>query len=187
MARLIDGEWALWVKYEYIKHCPKALDAFWVHFLSSVSGRLSMLTHWVRVTHICISKLDRPSLVQKMACLLFGAKPLREPMLVYCRLDPQEGNLCDIWIEIQFSSMESIWKCSLQNDGHLVSASVFEPTREDVMMWPVNQWHESEIGCWLNQGVKWMPEITSICLSVTVRVEKRQVAAEEMVGTDIYV
>ena len=31
-----------------------------------------------------------PSLVQVMACRLFGAKPLPEPMLVYCPLDPWE-------------------------------------------------------------------------------------------------
>ena len=28
--------------------------------------------------------------VQVMACHLFGAKPLPEPMLAYCQLDPQE-------------------------------------------------------------------------------------------------
>ena len=29
-------------------------------------------------------------LVQIMACRLFGAKPLSEPMLSYCQLDPKE-------------------------------------------------------------------------------------------------
>ena len=29
---------------------------------------------------------NRPSLVQIMACCLLGAKPLSEPMLVYCQL-----------------------------------------------------------------------------------------------------
>ena len=28
------------------------------------------------------------ALVQKMACRLFSAKPLPEPMLTYCQLDP---------------------------------------------------------------------------------------------------
>ena len=31
-----------------------------------------------------------PSLVQVMACRLFGAKPLPEPMLAYCQLDSKE-------------------------------------------------------------------------------------------------
>ena len=30
------------------------------------------------------------ALVQIMACRLFGAKPLPEPMLIYCQFDPQE-------------------------------------------------------------------------------------------------
>ena len=32
----------------------------------------------------------RPSLVQIMACSLFGGKPLSEPMLEYCQLDIRE-------------------------------------------------------------------------------------------------
>ena len=45
------------------------------------------LTHWGRVTYIFAS-LIWPSLVQIMACRLDGAKPLSEPMLEYCQLDP---------------------------------------------------------------------------------------------------
>ena len=33
---------------------------------------------------------SRPSLVQIMACHLVVAKPLSEPILEYCKLDPQE-------------------------------------------------------------------------------------------------
>ena len=40
------------------------------------------LTHWGRVTHICIS--DLTIIFQIMACRLVGAKPLSEPMLNYC-------------------------------------------------------------------------------------------------------
>ena len=32
----------------------------------------------------------RSCLVQIMACRLFGAKPLPEPMLTFCQLDPYE-------------------------------------------------------------------------------------------------
>ena len=42
---------------------------------------IDMLTHWGRVKHICVGKLT-------MACRLDGAKPLSEPMLEYCQLNP---------------------------------------------------------------------------------------------------
>ena len=32
----------------------------------------------------------RPAFVQVMACRLFGAKPLPEPILAYCQLDSEE-------------------------------------------------------------------------------------------------
>ena len=35
-----------------------------------------------------IHQQPRTSLVQIMACRLFSTKPLPEPMLEYCRLDP---------------------------------------------------------------------------------------------------
>ena len=44
------------------------------------------LTPLPLVTHICISRWIRPALVQIMACCLFGAKPLSQPMLAYCQL-----------------------------------------------------------------------------------------------------
>ena len=37
-----------------------------------------------------IGRWTESSLVQVMACRLFRAKPLPEPMLVYCQLDPWE-------------------------------------------------------------------------------------------------
>ena len=46
------------------------------------------LTHWGRVTHICVGNLT--ILVQIMACRLAGSKPLSEPMMEYCQLDPKE-------------------------------------------------------------------------------------------------
>ena len=35
------------------------------------------------------------ALIQVMACRLFGTKPLPEPMLTYCHLDPQEHTPVD--------------------------------------------------------------------------------------------
>ena len=37
---------------------------------------------------ICNTTTTTTTLVQIMACRLFGAKPLPEPMLTYCLLDP---------------------------------------------------------------------------------------------------
>ena len=45
------------------------------------------LTNWDWVTHICVSKL---TIIGSMACRLACAKPLSEPMLSYCQIDPKE-------------------------------------------------------------------------------------------------
>ena len=57
----------------------------------------------------------RPQSVQPMACRLFGAKPLSEPMLSYCQFPPWEQN---------FHSRKCISKRRLQYCGHFVSASM---------------------------------------------------------------
>ena len=54
------------------------------------------------------------SLVQIMACRLFGAKPLSEPMLVYCQLDSWKQFLMKFESEFyHFHSRICIWKCRL--------------------------------------------------------------------------
>ena len=57
----------------------------------------------------------RPSLVQIMACCLFGAKPLSEPTLLLS-IGPLGTNICQLAFQIQTFSF--IWKC------HLVNVSV---------------------------------------------------------------
>ena len=57
-----------------------------------------------------------PPLVQIMACCLFGAKPLSEPIRTYCQLDPWEH----IWVMFQlkynnFHWRKCIWTCYLPN------------------------------------------------------------------------
>ena len=47
------------------------------------------LTHYPLVPHISVNELGQ-QLVHVMACRLFGAKPLPEPMLAYCQLDYRE-------------------------------------------------------------------------------------------------
>ena len=56
-----------------------------MNFVSSIPW-IIFLTHWVRVMHICVDKLNN-HWFQIIACRVFGAKPLSEPMLIYCQLD----------------------------------------------------------------------------------------------------
>ena len=61
--------------------------------------------------HICV---NGSSLVQAMACRLFGAKPLPEPMLAYCQLDSWEH--ISVTFEsgfYHFNSRKCNWKCRL--------------------------------------------------------------------------
>ena len=54
------------------------------------------------------------SLVQIMACRLFGAKPLSEPMLPYCQLDPKEHISVKFCLKLRsFHSRKCTGKCRL--------------------------------------------------------------------------
>ena len=66
-----------------------------------------------------------PTLVQIMACHMFGNKPLSELMLPYCQLDPKEHISLKFYFKFKsFHSRICIWKCLLWNGGHFVSASM---------------------------------------------------------------
>ena len=49
------------------------------------------------------------SLVHVMACRLFGAKPLPEPMTTYCQLDPLEQSSVIFFIEIKIFSLTNLY------------------------------------------------------------------------------
>ena len=75
--------------YISLNYCTRHLfDAFnhfihgllWKRFNSLRPGDASINVH----------QWTGSAFVQVMACRLFGAKPLPEPMLTYCQLDPQE-------------------------------------------------------------------------------------------------
>ena len=40
-----------------------------------------------------------PALLLMIACRLFGAKPLSEPVLDYCQLDPKEQTSVKYWLK----------------------------------------------------------------------------------------
>ena len=59
------------------------------------------------------------SLFEIIAYHLFGAKPVSEPMLIHCQLDPEEQT-CEISIIIrEFPVTKMQLKCRLQNIDHL--------------------------------------------------------------------
>ena len=60
-----------------------------------------------------------------MACRLIGAKPLSEPMLEYCWLDPwEQTSVKSLSKFIHFHLRKCIWKCRLEKGGHFISASM---------------------------------------------------------------
>ena len=67
----------------------------------------------------------RSTLVQVMACRLFSTKPLPEPMLAFCLLDPYEQTSVKFESKYKnFLSWKCIWKCRLQNGGHFVQGEM---------------------------------------------------------------
>ena len=61
-----------------------------------------------------MSQWTGPALVKVMACRLFGAKPLPEPMPVYCQLDSREQISVKFESEFyDFHLRNFIWKCRL--------------------------------------------------------------------------
>ena len=84
-------------------------------------GRLNLL----RPNDAYVRQLTRPSFVQIMARSLFGTKPLSEPVLAYCKLDPKEETSVKVQSKHKHAhSRKCIWQCRLQNDGHFVLGSV---------------------------------------------------------------
>ena len=58
-------------------------------------------------------------LVQIMVCRLNGAKPLSEPVLTYCQLNPKEHISMEFYLEFKyFHWRKCIWTCHLQNGSH---------------------------------------------------------------------
>ena len=110
----IRTETKIWV---HLKDVPWAI-VFWQYLLPRCT-----LTHWGRVTHICAGKLI--IIGSDKACRLIGAKPLSEPMLDCCQLDPCEHISMKIYSKYSnFHWRICTWKCRLRNGAHLVSASV---------------------------------------------------------------
>ena len=93
------------------------------------------------LTHICVTRPQwvkslgqrdaythhqlRPSLVQIMALYQFGTKPLSEPMLHHCKVNPSEQTSVKIYSKLKhFHSTKCIWKYRLEYLSHFVLASM---------------------------------------------------------------
>ena len=61
-----------------------------------------------------VRQWNRPSLVKIKACRMLCAKPLPEPMLVYCKVEPQEQTSMKSKSTFKhFHSRKWVWKCRL--------------------------------------------------------------------------
>ena len=68
-----------------------------------------------------------------MTCRLFGAKPLPEPMLVNCPLDPWEQTSVKFESKYKtFHSRKYIWKCRVRNIGHFVQGEMSQIKESEV-------------------------------------------------------
>ena len=118
---------------------PSIVRFYDIH-LRAISYRVAKLsfstTSWKIITATCprgqsvnssppsaeyMHQWTRSTLVQVMACHLFSAKPLPEPMLTYSQLDPKEQT--SVKFELKHTTFHS-WKCNrkccLWNGGHFV-------------------------------------------------------------------
>ena len=79
----------------------------------------------LRLSDAYMRQYNMPKLLEIMACHLFWAKPLSEPMLPYCQLDPKEHISVKFCLKFEsFHSSKCTWKCCLGNGGHFVSSSM---------------------------------------------------------------
>ena len=91
-------------------------------FRRSGTPLLTLLTHWGRVTHICVSKT-----------IIIGSdnglSPGRRQAIIWTDAGillngPWGTNFSEISIKIYTFSRKCIWKCRLGNGGHVVSATM---------------------------------------------------------------
>ena len=75
----------------------------------------------------CMPQIPGLALVQIIACRLFGAKLLPEPLLTYCQPDPKEQTSVKIESKyLTFHSWKYIWQWSLRNGDHFAQGDMSE-------------------------------------------------------------
>ena len=100
-------------------------DSFWTNESAKKKSFLEDINP-SRLSDAYMRQYPMPSLVPIMACRLFGAKPLSEPMLDYCQPDHKEQIWMKFYLKLGRStcSKKCIWKCRLQNSDPFDPASV---------------------------------------------------------------
>ena len=87
------------------KHFPTLLQ-----ILCFIQTCLSLLIKSLRPSDSYMHQKTWQSLVQIMGCRLFGAKPLSDPMMVYCQLDPKKRTSLKYYLRVNFHSGKCSWK-----------------------------------------------------------------------------
>ena len=77
---ILDPAWSLFREFHF--------GVMLCYILTIHELILSLINPWSRIQHDPIRTWIGLWLVQKMVCRMFDAKPLPEPMVIYCQLDP---------------------------------------------------------------------------------------------------
>ena len=104
----------------------------WKHFfLQTVISavlikKLNVLTHWGRVTHICVGK-------QTIIGSDNGLSPGRRQAIIWTNagillIGPLGTNFSEISNKLHFHSQKCVWKCRLRNVFHFVTSSMCQHT-----------------------------------------------------------
>ena len=99
-------------------------NSIYLYISIRVVGRIKYLTHWGRVTHICVGK---PTIIGSDN----GLSPGRRQAIIWTNagillIEPWEQTSVKSKSKfIHFHSRKSIWKCRLENGVRFVTASMF--------------------------------------------------------------
>ena len=69
------------------------------------------LTQWGWVTHTCVTH-PGSLLAHIKACRLLGAKQLTETTVGFCELNPENQNLCEIWLKLHLQWVSFNMSCA---------------------------------------------------------------------------
>ena len=110
-----------WVQHEASIYIEMTSYMYYYHddekssYLYAGTAGPFALTHWGLETHM--RQLTGTTLVQVMACRLFGAKQFSKPILVYSQSDIRED--ISVKSESKYSILSNrIWKYRLESDGY---------------------------------------------------------------------
>ena len=137
--------------------------------ISSVTTTSTFYVMRTWVWCVCINSLRpndaymRPynitTLLQIMACRLFGTKPLSEAKLPYCQPDPKEHISVKFYSRFKsFHSRKCTWKCRLPNVGISSRPHCVDAVKSSVLggfMWSICPHSSWSLDCqWDNSMVK---------------------------------